>query len=214
MELRKHLLFEGFSDAEYEETLAKLKRKKIKPGVFIAQPGSRLKEMYILLEGKVEVYSLDLQGNKKVVTILGAQELLGESIVLGKKNISPFFVSVISSVHAVVIPFETIQSEQLPRRFLYNLLQLLATKNQFLVHKISCLDKGTIEERVFEVLQYYSLEQQSLSITLPFNKTQLAQYLGVHRSALSRDMSKMEKNGIFKNSKNQYYLNSKYFENR
>ena len=42
---------------------------------------------------------------------------------------------------------------------------------------------------------------------IPFNRQQLADYLGVDRSAMSNELSKMQKEGYLTSSKNHFCLN-------
>ena len=50
------------------------------------------------------------------------------------------------------------------------------------------------------------MKQNSQRIIIPFNRQQLADYLSVHRSALSNELSKMQKDGIISYHKNEFYL--------
>ena len=46
----------------------------------------------------------------------------------------------------------------------------------------------------------------SRSFVIPFNRQQLADYLNVDRSALSNELSKMQKEGLLKVDRNQFEL--------
>ena len=46
----------------------------------------------------------------------------------------------------------------------------------------------------------------SYQFTIPFNRKQLADYLGVDRSALSNELSKMQKEGILSYEKNTFRM--------
>lgn len=50
------------------------------------------------------------------------------------------------------------------------------------------------------------MKQNSQRIIIPFNRQQLADYLSVDRSALSNELSKMQKEGIISYYKNKFYL--------
>ena len=45
-----------------------------------------------------------------------------------------------------------------------------------------------------------------MKFTIPFNRQQLAEYLGVDRSAMSNELSKMQKEGMLTFSRNQFCL--------
>ena len=52
----------------------------------------------------------------------------------------------------------------------------------------------------------------SNDITVPFNRQQLAEYLAVDRSALSAELSRMQKEGIISYRKNHFVLNKDHIE--
>ncbi|MFV0479962.1 MAG: Crp/Fnr family transcriptional regulator [Anaerorhabdus sp.] len=211
-ELIKNALFNSFSEKEFQECINKLKTVQLSANKIIANQGDEVQCFFIILSGKVEVYSYDLRGNKKMVTIFQEGDLFAESVVLGTERMSPFFIETKSGAEVLRISPDEIFNQSYSVKLIGNLIRIIATKNQFLTHKIECLDKNTIEERIYEVLNYYRLKQHSFLVTLPYNKTQLAEYLSVNRSALSRELSNMEKKGIFKSKKNQYSLNPEYFK--
>ncbi len=211
-QLRQNNLFSNLTEAEFNHVLDKSEYRKVQAKEIISKPGDKMTKIYILVEGKVEVYSYDLSGNKKMVTIFEEGEMFGESVALGIEKISPFFIETITATTLLSLCYQEVEKERFPYQLIKNLLKIVATKNQFLTHKIECLNKGTIEERVYEVLHYYHVRQKSYQIKLPYSKTQLAEYLCVNRSALSREMAKMENQGIFKSDKREYFLNPEYFK--
>ena len=64
-------------------------------------------------------------------------------------------------------------------------------------------------------MSYFS-QQVSLQggnqIAIPFDRQQLADYLGVDRSALSKELGKMKKDGLLNYRKNQFELRTGFFK--
>ena len=59
-------------------------------------------------------------------------------------------------------------------------------------------------------MSYLSAESQrhaSASFSIPFNRQQLADYLAVDRSALSKELGKLRDAGVLTFSKNRFVLN-------
>ena len=52
-----------------------------------------------------------------------------------------------------------------------------------------------------------ALEHRSSRFTIPFDRQQLADYLAVDRSAMSNELSKMQKDGLITYHKNEFTLN-------
>lgn len=78
-----------------------------------------------------------------------------------------------------------------------NLITSLAKKDLFLNLKVRLLSTKSLRERI---LMYVStlLKNQYGYHMVPYNKTDLAMFLGVNRSALSREISRMKEEGIIK----------------
>ena len=67
----------------------------------------------------------------------------------------------------------------------------------------------TIRERLLAYLSYQELLIGSPEITIAFNRQQLADYLSVDRSALSKEIGKMQKDGLLEVKKNEFVLKSR-----
>lgn len=51
------------------------------------------------------------------------------------------------------------------------------------------------------------MAQESRKITIPFDRQQLADYLNLDRSALSKELGKMKRDGLIEYHKNVFELN-------
>ena len=62
---------------------------------------------------------------------------------------------------------------------------------------------------LYEVITYLgdtASRRRSTKFTVPYNRNDLAEYLGVDRSVLSRELSKMKKEGILDFDKNTFEI--------
>ncbi|MDQ0361888.1 Crp/Fnr family transcriptional regulator [Breznakia pachnodae] len=202
-------LFNGVNAQELELISPKVIVKHFKRNEVLFHIGDSIQDVFIILEGNLEICSYDIGGNKKLVTLLEEGEMFAESVALGEDHISPFDIIAMKELKVVYITKEAMF--EFPKKVLENLIRILSTKNTFLTHKLECLNKNTVKERLYEVLNFYHIKQRSHIIKLPFNKTQLAEYLCVNRSSLSREIHLMEKEGIIKANKQEYILNKDYF---
>ena len=64
----------------------------------------------------------------------------------------------------------------------------------------------SIRGRLLSYLSDQALAQGSRSFSIPFNRQQLADYLNVDRSAMSNELSKMQKEGLLQSDRNQFTL--------
>lgn len=65
----------------------------------------------------------------------------------------------------------------------------------------------SLRERLLSYLSEQALEHGSSHFTIPFDRQQLADYLAVDRSAMSNELSKMQKDGLITYHKNEFKLN-------
>jgi len=90
--------------------------------------------------------------------------------------------------------------------FIQNLLIATSQKNIMLTQKINHITKRTTREKILAYLSDLSKIHNSNTFNIPFNRQQLANYLAVDRSALSFELSKMQKEGIIRYKKNYFEL--------
>ncbi|WP_314065303.1 Crp/Fnr family transcriptional regulator [uncultured Vagococcus sp.] len=202
-------LFHHLEASDLEEIDKHLILKEFKKNEVLIRMGDKVQELSIIIEGSIEICSYDMNGNKKLITVLEEGDLFAESVAFDQEAISPFDIMAIQRLKVIQLSRTTILN--FPRQVLANLIGILATKNTFLTHKLECINKNTVKDRLYEVLNFYRFKQQSDCFTLPFNKTQLADYLCVNRSSLSREIHLMEKAGIIAINKQDYRLNPDYF---
>ena len=88
------------------------------------------------------------------------------------------------------------QSASWHGRLLSNLLQVSMQKNLLLSNRIFCTSPKTISSRLLTYFSRLSVKYGSSTIQIPFNRQQLADYLNVERSALSNELSKMQRDGL------------------
>ena len=87
-----------------------------------------------------------------------------------------------------------------------NLFDLLSRRNAALTEKIEITSKSSLREKV---LAYLSLEAQktgSMKVTIPLSRSEMADYLCTNRSALSRELANMKKDGILDYDLRSFHL--------
>ncbi len=92
------------------------------------------------------------------------------------------------------------------QRLIQNLLRISATKNLNFFTRMMHIAPKSIREKMLSYLSEQALKNGSVDFTIPFSRQQLADYLGVDRSALSNELSKMQKDGLIRYHKNQFTL--------
>jgi len=91
-------------------------------------------------------------------------------------------------------------------RLITNMVRMLAGKNLILNQKLDYLTSRTTRERIAKYLIDTANREGKTKIKIPYNRNQLAEYLGVDRSVLSRELSKLKKEGILDFEKNTFQI--------
>lgn len=87
-----------------------------------------------------------------------------------------------------------------------NLLENSMRKNIVLSERIFCTAPKTIRGRLLLFLSSCSKKAKSSSFQIPFNRQQLADHLNLDRSALSKELGKMKRDGLIDFYKNTFKL--------
>ena len=92
------------------------------------------------------------------------------------------------------------------RQVLENLFFAISEKNRGLVQKLGYLSRRFIREKLLAYLSQEAGKAGSPSFSIPFNRQQLADYLAVDRSAMSRELCRMRDEGLIRFERNRFTL--------
>jgi CRP-like cAMP-binding protein len=162
--------------------------------------GDPAKYVGVVLSGTVQVVREDYYGNRSVMTVLQPGDLFAE--VFSCAGLEAMPVSVIAVKDSSVLLLDckgVLASSSNSCRFhsilLRNLLQEMAQKNLLLSQKIRCMSQKTTKEKLMAYLMDQAKQQGSSEFTINLDRQALADYLGVERSAMSAEISKLRRSG-------------------
>ena len=87
-----------------------------------------------------------------------------------------------------------------------NLLTVSARKNLALSGRNFHISQKSARGRLLSYLSAMALQKNSCEFDIPFDRQQLADYLSVERSAMSAELSRMQKDGLITYHKNEFTL--------
>ena len=87
-----------------------------------------------------------------------------------------------------------------------NYLGIVAQNNMYLNQKIKYTSRKTTREKLMAYLTDQAKMKGSNDFTIPFNRQELADYLGVERTALSKELGKMRDDGMLTFHKNEFHI--------
>lgn len=140
----------------------------------------------------------DVFGNKTILSKLSAPALFAESILI--KGVREIPLSVVTTMDTEIIFFDynSFSSKNLKskEKVKDNLIKILAGKNLFMHDKLNLLTLPTSRAKILYFLSTEARKSHSKYFTIDFNITELAQFLNLNRSSLSRELSKLKKEGL------------------
>lgn len=206
-------LFSGIDEKQLESLLDCLnatRRTYIKDEfVFVAD--NKAVSVGIVLTGRVYVIHEDFWGNRAIIAHINPGDLFGEAFSCAEIDKLP--VSVVASEKSEIILIDyrkTVVSCTsacvFHMRLIKNMLRILAEKNIMLTQKIQLLSKRTTREKLLTFLSHQAVMAKSNLVRISFNRQELADYLCVDRSALSRELSLMQREKLIRYDKNYFEL--------
>ena len=208
------LLFQGIRKEEIQSVCTCLgaRRKSFDRGELLLHAGEPAAYMGLVLRGGVNIEAHSYWGGSNLFGHVGPGEIFAEAyaVIPGREMLvdvvanEPTDVLFLPAARllepcAKACPFHT--------RLLQNLLQILARKNLHLSTRMMHTASRSIRARLLSYLSEQAVEHGSNRFAI-----QLADYLGVDRSALSKELSKMRQDGLLTYRKNQFALTDQALE--
>ena len=206
-------LFQGCSPTATENLLYGLKTftKKYKKGAPVYLAGTPVTDVGIVLYGTVQIENNDLWGNKNIISLARAGEVFAEAYACIPDE--PMMVDVIAMEEAEILFLNVAELFRLAAagkgeysHLIHNMTMISARKNLLLSRRILHTSSKKIRDRLLSYLSYQAGLQKSCYVDIPLNRQQLADYLSLDRSALSKELGKMKKEGLLDYHKNSFVL--------
>lgn len=205
-------LFNGINEEELVSMLTCLGAKTVefKKGEYILMAGSPVDHVGILLEGQLHIIREDISGERTLIAALEQGEFFSEALCCAGVSESPVSVLADTDAGVMLLGFQHIlqtcsNSCLFHTKLIENMLQVIAQKNLQLQARMGFLSKKTIRARLLNYFEYVSL-MKGREFIIPFNREELADFLCIDRSALSRELGNLKKDGIIEYRKNRFTL--------
>lgn len=211
--LKKCPLFRGIEKEQIVAMLGCLGARTVpyqKQETILAE-GERARYIGIVLSGSAQILQVDFFGNRNIMATVEPGELFGESFACAGVEALP--VAVVANEETVVLFIDCFRITQtcssscgFHQQMIYNLMKVVATKNMMFHQKIEITSKRSTREKLMAYLLLQAKRHNSNSFEIPYDRQELADYLGVDRSGLSTEIGKMKKEGLIDCKKNCFTL--------
>lgn len=211
--LSQTVLFRGSSPEEVGTMLQCLQAetRQFPRGTMIHHAGDTVETMGVVLSGSVSVEINDVWGNTSILDHLKAGQVFAEAYACVPGE--PLMTSVVAAEPTEVLFLNMARVLHVcgnacgfHNKLIRNLLMIASQKNLNLSRRSVHTSSKSIRGRLLSYLSDQALAQGSRSFSIPFNRQQLADYLNVDRSAMSNELSKMQKDGLLLAERNQFTL--------
>ena len=196
-------LFEGIGRDELPVMLKCLQPIKVehKKGEYIATSGERLRGIGVVVSGKAAVVRETAAGDRIVMTILEPGDLFGEIAAFAKEPRWPATVQAQEASTVLIIPRDRIVGQcanacSWHETLIRNMLRIVTEKALMLNQKVTYLTIKSMRGRISAFLLDHYNRQRTATITLPMNRNEMADFLGVSRPSMSRELSRMKEEGL------------------
>lgn len=186
-------------------------RRQYEKGAVLCSAGERTASIGLVLSGSVHIESDDVWGNKSILSSVGPGQVFAETYACLPDE--PLMVSVTAAedtavlfLHAPHMLAPCTQTCICHAQLIRNLLFVSARKNLELSRRAFHTAPKTIRGRLLSYLSMQAIRTGSDSFSIPFDRQQLADYLGVDRSALSAELGRMRREGLLDFRKNWFHL--------
>ena len=211
--LQDTTLFRGISPEDADTLLSCLdaRTKKYKKDEVIIRSGEPVRELGLILSGSVNVVANFYRGSESIFGHFGRGEIFAENYaaVPGRGVIGDVVAAEDSEIMFIDVNRLLVTCENgcaSHQRLIRNLLTISAQKNLSLSTRMMHIAPKSIRERLLSYLSEQAMENGGRRFRIPFDRQQLAGYLGVDRSAMSNELSKMRRDGLISYHKNDFTL--------
>ena len=206
-------LFRGIQPEEIGRMLEHLgaSERSYRRGEAVFLAGEAASQMGLVLSGSVNIELDDLWGNKQIFGHVTPGQVFGETYACVPGE--PMLVSAVADEPAAVL-FLDMQRLlagcpslwESHSRLIRNLVGIFAQKNLTLSQRMMHTSSKSIRGRLLSYLSMEAERQGGRRFEIPYNRQQLADYLSLDRSALSRELGNMKRDGLLDYRKNYFVL--------
>ena len=182
-----------------------------KKDTYIKMAGDPADFIGIVLSGEIYICQTDFYGNRSIVASFTAGNLFAEAFACAGIAQLPADILAAADCRILFLSSRTLfqscdRCSSFHHQLIANLLGIVSRKNLYLNQKLSYISRGTTKEKLLAYLSDQAKQNHSNEFTIPFNRQELADFLGVERSAMSAELGKLSKLGVLETQRRYFRL--------
>lgn len=165
-------------------------------GTTVHAQGDPCKGMELVLSGTLVAYALSQNGSENVIFEFSKNSAIGANLIFGNANHYPMNIYCTEDCVLQYLSKSDIENLLNDYNFTLNFIKNISLNSQGMNKKIAMYTQKNLRENIMDYLYAQSAEQQTKSISLTISKKQLADYFGVQRPSLFRELKQLKDEGI------------------
>lgn len=211
--LKSSVLFRGMNAEErrFALTFLRASESSYKKGDYILRFGEKIPGFGLVLSGTLQVAMDDINGNRMIMATVTPGGTFGASLSFLDAEESPIYITATCDCSILWLHTDALRQPRActdlrAHDILQRFISMLADKTLEMNNRIQILSKRTLREKLITFFSQQVRQAGRDAFTVPFDRGGMADYLGADRSALSRELSAMRREGILTFHKNEFQI--------
>lgn len=208
MDIREIEIFKNLTDEDLDLILSKtdLIEKRYLKDETIFRAGEKTADLFYMVDGQISVYQIDNQGRRFIFQNFTRPVLFGEVYAYLKEPFDFTAVAVEETRVLVIKDFKNIFTPPVPGDFLRSYINFLSQKCLKLSKKNQITSQASLRQKIG---RFILENERDGKVDLAMTREDLADYLSTTRPSLSRELSKMDEEGLIGVSGREIVLRDK-----
>ena len=179
-------------------------------GEALVLAGYPVERIGVVLSGRIEAERPSPGGGRLILSHMGAGGIIAD-VLTGSQHVkSPVTVLAAAPCEVAWLDARALFTARCAGAWLVlrNCMDLVAEKYFTLDRRVGLLLEKHLRARLVQYLRTELVPRADGARVCPFSRTRLAEYLGCDRTALAREITRMERDGILRAEGRAFYLNS------
>lgn len=196
--LRNISLFSAVKESNLEKLIAgnHIYQKHYMKGATVHNANETCRTLDNVLSGSLVAYSLSINGSATTMFGFSQGSVIGANLLFGENHSYPLNIYCLTDCQIIHIDINAVLEFLHDYNFTLHYIKSISQNSQGINQKIAMFTQRTLRENIMDYFKQQTIIQKSSVILLPMSKRQLADYLGVQRPSLFRELKKLKEEGI------------------
>ena len=187
-----------------------INKKHYSKGVTVHNANETCRTLDIVLSGSLVAFSLSTNGSATTMFEFSQESVIGANLLFGENHSYPFNIYCLTDCQIIHIDINAVLEFLHDYNFTLHYIKSISQNSQGINQKIAMFTQRTLRENILHYFKQEAIIQKSSVILLPMSKRQLADYLGVQRPSLFREIKKLKEEGIIEINNRTIAIKNKY----